>query len=126
MFSREFYNVAHVIGIILLMSSLGGVALHAMNGGSTANNQSRRFISVLHALGAFLILLGGFGMLARIGFRHGASFPPWLLVKITIWLFLAAAPFLPYRRPALARWLMLGLPVMGGIAAWMGIYKPIA
>lgn len=124
MLSREFYNVVHIIGIVILMSSLGGVALHAMNGGTGANNASRRFITTLHGIGAFLILLGGFGMLARIGFRHEESFPPWLLVKLTVWVFLAAAPFLPYRRPQWARWLMLGLPVMGGVAAWMGIYKP--
>lgn len=125
MFSRELYNVAHVIGIILLMSSLGGVALHAMNGGTNQDNRSRRFITILHGIGAFLILLGGFGMLARIGFKHGENFPPWLIVKLTIWILLAAAPFLPYRRPYLARWLMLGLPVFGGIAAFMGIYKPM-
>jgi uncharacterized membrane protein SirB2 len=124
MFSRELYNVLHIIGIILLMSSLGGVALHAMNGGTNANNRSVRFIKTLHALGAGLILLGGFGVLAHLGFKAGEGFPPWLLVKLSIWIVLTAAPFLPYRRPALARWLMLGLPVLGGIAAVMGIYKP--
>ncbi len=124
MFSRELYNVVHIIGIILLMSSLGGTALHAMNGGTNRDNRSRRFVTILHSVGAFLILLGGFGMLARIGFRHGEVFPPWLAVKITIWILLAAAPFLPYRRPYLARWLMLGLPAFGGLAAFMGIYKP--
>ncbi len=125
MLSREFYNVVHIVGIVTLMSALGGVALHAMNGGTGDDNRSRRFIATLHGIGAFLILLGGFGMLARIGFSHGALFPPWLWVKLLIWVFLAAAPFLPYRRPALARWLILGLPVAGGVAAWMAIYKPI-
>lgn len=124
MLSREFYNVVHVIGIVTLMAALGGVALHAMNGGSGDDNRSRRFVTVLHGVGAFLILLGGFGMLARIGFSHGANFPPWLWVKLMVWVFLAAAPFLPYRRPSMARWLMLGLPVAGGVAAYMGVYKP--
>ncbi len=40
-------------------------------------------------------------------------------------ILLAAAPFLPYQRPHLARWLMLGLPALGGVAAFMGIYKPV-
>ena len=126
MLSREFYNVIHVLGIILLMSSLGGVALHAMNGGTSANNSSRRFAALLHGIGAGCILLGGFGMLARIGFKHGEMFPPWLWVKLAIWVLLAAAPFLPYQRPHLARWLMLGLPALGGLAAYMGIFKPLA
>lgn len=125
MLSREFYNVVHILGIILLMSSLGGVALHAMNGGTSANNRSRHFTATLHGLGAACILVGGFGMLARIGFTHGEMFPPWLLVKLMVWILLAAAPFLPYQRPHLARWLMLGLPALGGVAAFMGIYKPV-
>ncbi|MBK7596943.1 MAG: hypothetical protein IPJ11_17470 [Gemmatimonadetes bacterium] len=126
MLSREFYNVVHLVGVVALMAALGGVALHAMNGGRGADNHSRRFISILHGTGAFLILLGGFGMLARIGVSHGANFPPWLWVKVMVWIFLAAAPFLPYQRPAMARWLMLGLPVAGGVAAVMAIYKPWA
>jgi len=124
MLSREFYNVTHIVGIILLMSTLGGVALHAMNGGTAATNRSRRLVGALHGLGAFLILLGGFGMLARIGFPHGGNFPPWLLVKIAVWCLLAVAVLLPTRKPELARWILLALPVLGGVAAWMGIYKP--
>ena len=75
MLSRDFYNVVRVVGIILLMSALGGVAMHALVGGTQEQNTARRLVVPLHALGAFLILLGGFGMLARIGFSHGANFP---------------------------------------------------
>ena len=126
MLSREFYNVVHIVGIILLMSSLGGVAMHALIGGTRAQDTARRLIFWLHALGAFLILLGGFGMLARIGFMHGGSFPVWLWVKILAWTSLAAAPFLAYRRPYMSKLLLLALPVLGGLAAYMGIYKPIS
>ena len=125
MLSREFYTIVHIIGVVTLMAALGGVALHAMNGGTGHDNRSRRFTATLHGVGAFLVLLGGFGMLARLGVAHGAIFPAWIWAKLLIWVFLAAAPFLPYQRPALARWLMLGLPVAGGLAAWMALYKPI-
>ncbi|MCC6930363.1 MAG: hypothetical protein IT359_15365 [Gemmatimonadaceae bacterium] len=124
MFTREYYAVIHVVGVILLIASLGGTALHAMNGGTSANNQSRRLISIMHGVGAFLILLGGAGLLAALGFMPSERFPAWLAVKITIWILFAAAPFLPYRRPYLARWLMLGLPAFGGLATYMGIYRP--
>jgi uncharacterized membrane protein SirB2 len=124
MLSHSVYNVLHVIGIILIMSSLGALSLHAVNGGTRDSNRARRLTAGLHGLGAFLVLLGGFGMLARIGFQHGSAFPGWLLVKIAIWLVLAVAVVLPYRRPALARPLLLLLPVLGGLAAVMAIYKP--
>jgi hypothetical protein len=125
MLSHSVYNVIHVIGIILIMASLGGLALHAMNGGTRESNAARRLIAGLHGLGAFLMLLGGFGMLARIGFEHGAMFPGWLLVKIAIWLLLAGSVVLPYRRPTLAKVLLLALPLLGGLAAVMAIYKPL-
>lgn len=125
-FSREFYNVVHIIGIILLMSAMGGIAVAGINGGDRASNRARRLTGALHGTGAFLILLGGFGMLARIGFPHGANFPAWLWVKLGVWLALGAAPFLVSRKPSLARWALLSLPVLGGLAAWMGIYKPIS
>ncbi len=124
MLSHSVYNVAHVVGIILIMAALGALALHAMNGGTRESNTARRLIAGLHGLGAFLVLLGGFGMLARIGFEHGAAFPGWLVVKIVIWIALAGSVVLPYRRSSLAKPLLLALPVLGGLAAFMAIYKP--
>ena len=69
------------------------------------------------------MLLGGFGMLARLGIVQG-TFPAWLWVKLVIWGMLAAALVIPRRRPTLARPLLLSLPVLGGLAAYMAIYKP--
>jgi uncharacterized membrane protein SirB2 len=125
MLSHSVYNVAHVVGIIMIMAALGALALHAMNGGTRESNRARGLIAGLHGLGAFLVLLGGFGMLARIGFQHGSPFPGWLVVKIVIWLVLAGLVVVPYRRSALAKPLLLALPVLGGLAAFMAIYKPI-
>jgi hypothetical protein len=130
MFPYPLYKVVHIVGIVLAMSALGGAALLAMVGASdavTAGGRSpRRLLAILHGLGAFLILLGGFGMLARLGIVQGGvtSFPGWLLVKLVVWVVVAAALFVPRRRPALARALLLSLPVLGGLAAYMAIYKP--
>jgi hypothetical protein len=122
--SLEFYKLVHIVGIILIMSALGGAAVRAMTGGTEVLPSTRRTLAVLHGSGAFLILLGGFGMLARLGFMHGANFPGWLWVKLVVWLSLAAALMIPRRRPALARPLLLALPFLGGLAAYMAIYKP--
>lgn len=37
---------------------------------------------------SFLIFVGGMGLIARIGFKHGEDFPPWVIVKITCWIIL--------------------------------------
>ena len=125
MFSHAFYNVVHIIGIVLAMSALGGMAVHALNGGTRQTNRARALLGAVHGVGVLLILVGGFGMLARLGFRHGASFPGWIWVKLAVWVTVTALPALAYRRPALARPVFLALPVLGGLAAYMAIYKPV-
>ena len=125
MFSHQFYNVVHIVGIVLVMSALGALALHSAAGGTRQTNPARGLVAAMHGVGMLLILVAGFGMLARLGFLHGSAFPGWLWVKIAVWVTLAAATLLPYRRPALARPLLLALPVLGGLATYMAIYKPI-
>jgi hypothetical protein len=125
MFSHPLYNVVHIVGIVLLMSALGGAAVYGMTGAPPESRRVRRLLAVLHGSGAFLILLGGFGMLARLGVMHGAGFPGWVWVKLVVWAILAVALVAPYRRPALAKPLLLALPILGGLAAYMAIYKPI-
>jgi len=124
MFPRDFYEVLHIIGIAMLFLSIGGVAVHAANGGTKKTSGTRTLLATIHGLGTLLILVGGFGMLARMGFMHGASFPGWLWVKIIIWLILGGVTMLPYRRPELARPAIVLLPLLAGVAVYMALYKP--
>ena len=123
MISYEAYKVLHLVAVLLLFLCFGGLALYVAGGGTRAANPNRALIAALHGTAAFLVLLGGFGLLARLGVIQG-GFPLWVWLKLTIWLVLAFAVLLPYRRPALARPLFLLYPVLGGLAAWAAIYKP--
>jgi hypothetical protein len=69
------------------------------------------------------VLLGGFGLLARLGVVRGV-FPLWVWIKLTVWVVLSLAVMLPYRRPQLAKPLFFLYPILGAIAAWAAIYKP--
>ncbi len=124
MFSREFYEVLHIIGIAFMFVVIGGVSIHAANGGTKAVSTTRKLVSIVHGIGALLVLVGGFGMLARMGFQHGANFPGWLWVKIVIWLVLSTIMLMPYRKPALARPFFIVLPLLAGVAVYMALYKP--
>ena len=124
MFPRDFYEVLHIIGIAMVFLTIGGVAVHAANGGTRKASDTRKLVASIHGLGTLLILVGGFGMLARMGFMHGAAFPGWLWAKIIIWLILGGVTMLPYRRPALARPALLLLPLLAGVAVYMALYKP--
>ena len=94
MFPRDFYEILHIVGIAMLFVAIGGVATHAANGGTKTTSSTRPLVGSIYGIGAFLILLGGFGMLARLGFLHGANFPGWLWVKIIIWVILSAVVLL--------------------------------
>ena len=124
MFPRDFYEILHVIGIAMVFLSIGGVSVHGANGGTKKTSSTRMLLATIHGLGTLLILVGGFGMLARMGFLHGASFPGWLWVKIIIWVILGAVTMLPYRRPELARPALVLLPLLAGVAVYMALYKP--
>ena len=124
MFPRDLYEIIHVIGMAMLFVAIGGVAVHAANGGTNTNSATRRLVSIVFGVGSFLILLGGFGMMARLGLVRGMP-PAWLIVKMLIWLLLSGIVLLPYRRPALARPFLLALPLLAGLAVYMALYKPI-
>lgn len=124
MFPRDFYEILHVIGIAMVFLTIGGVSIHAANGGTKNTSTTRPLIGSIHGLGSLLVLVGGFGMLARLGFLHGANFPGWLWVKIIVWVILSVVVLLPYRFPALAKPFVLLLPLLAGVAVYMALYKP--
>lgn len=122
MFSHQFYNVVHIVGIVLIMAAIGGATVSAE---ATSRARWTRSASLaFHLLGIFLILLGGFGMLARLGIVQGSSWPGWIWAKVIIWGILGVVAFVPRRFPSTALPVMLALPLLGGLAAYMAIYKP--
>lgn len=125
MLSLSLYKVVHIIGIVMAMTAIAGAAMHALAGGNREPGSPRRMLAILHGVGGALVLVGGFGMLARLGVMHGGGFPAWIWVKLVIWVLIGVAMILPYRRPALARILLVAMPLLAGLAAYMGIYKPI-
>lgn len=124
MFSHQLYNLVHIVGLVMLMLGLGGLALTAGLPRERVSVWSGRSAKLFHGVGAFLILLGGFGMMARLGIVQGSSWPTWITVKVGVWGALTLAAFLPYRFPRTAVPLLLLVPLLAGIAAYMAIYKP--
>lgn len=125
MFSREFYEIIHIIGIALTMAAMGGIAIHAAEGGTRKGTRARKAIMIAHGVGMFLILLGGFGMLARIGMPGGiGAFPGWLWGKIVVWFLIGGISGAPYRKPEMAMPVMVATPLLAGLAAYFALYKP--
>lgn len=119
--SLEFYRVLHLAGIFLLLMSLGGLGLHIINGG-TREFANRRLFAITHGIGLILVLVAGFGLLAKLQLM--GSMPAWAWVKLVIWLWMGIIPAVFYRRRQTAKVLWLAVFVVATCAAWLGIYKP--
>jgi hypothetical protein len=107
----------------MVFMSLGGIALHAMNGGTKDSNRARRLTTVTYAVGLFLILLGGFGWLGASGMMS-AGMPGWTWAKLGIWMAIGALLALPNVKPELSRFVWFVAPVLGVIGAWLARSKP--
>lgn len=121
MLSYTVYKVLHLLGIMLTITALGGMALHAANGGTRAESRTRGLATAVHGTGLALVLVAGFGMLARLG---ASASNGWVLVKLVIWLVLGMAAMLPYRRPSLARLLFVAVPLLAMAAGIVALTKP--
>jgi len=118
--SYPAYKVLHLIGVLFLFTSLGGMAILSRSG--STNPAARKLAMATHGIALAVILVAGFGLLARLGFM--TAMPVWAWCKIGIWLLLALA-VLPLRRlPRLAGALWVALPLLGGVAAWLAVAKP--
>jgi hypothetical protein len=123
MIPLQAYKLVHIFGILLTFVALGGLALHAVNGGTKESNRGRRLVAASYGLGLLLILVGGFGMLARLGVAS-AGLPGWVWAKLVIWLAIGGLLALPYRKPESGRFLWWLGPLLGVVAGWLALYKP--
>ena len=123
MISQELYWYAHMLGIALLILSVGGVALHAMSGGTKETSGGRAIAAASHGLGLLLILVTGFGMLARLELMSG-GLPGWAWAKVAIWATIGIAFVVPYRKPELSKLVWFGAALLMLLAAFLAHSKP--
>jgi hypothetical protein len=69
-----------------------------------------------------LVLLGGFGMLARLGIHW--PWPGWVVGKIIIWIILGGIIALIYRLPNAGKALWYIVLLLGAFAAYLAIMQP--
>jgi len=116
------YKVLHIFSAFLLFAGLGALTLHAMGRGGR-NDRGRRLAAIAHGVALVLLVVSGFGLLARLGLTHDWSWPAWVWAKLVIWLLLGGA-LMVRRFPAAAGWLWWVWPLLGGLAAAFALYKP--
>ncbi len=118
MISYAAYKVLHIASVLFVFTSLGALMLAARAG---VDRQQSKLAGITHGIALILILVTGFGTLIRLGV-HGI--PPWILFKMVIWLLLGGIILVIRRSPRLGTLLWWLLPLLGGAAAYLAIYKP--
>lgn len=140
------YKVIHYLGIFALLTVLAAALGRGAGGPSGTGRESRasgeaepgdesgssgsgddpwrKRFAALHGTALFLILLGGFGMLARIGVEHGQLFPGWVWGKLTVWVLLGGALVAARRSPRWSVRLLFVAPLLAALAGYLAFVKP--
>jgi uncharacterized protein with PQ loop repeat len=121
MIPETIYKNLHLIGVFMILVALGGFIAQQIH--ATAPERAwRRPIAITHGIGMVLALVGGFGMLARLGIFW--PWPGWVVGKIIIWLIFGILVALIGRTPALAKPLWWSTIALAAIAAYLALNKP--
>lgn len=121
MLSYSIYKLIHLVAIFLLLTGLGG--LWALKAAADASEypKLRKLLMAIHGIALFLVLLGGFGTMARLGIS--TPWPTWIWVKLGIWIVLGALPAILNRGSGVAKLAMFLAPLLAAVAAWAAIYQ---
>ena len=116
------YKLMHLLGLVLLFQSLGATLFAFLAGSGTSESSHKRMLMSMHGLGLLLLLIGGFGMAARLGIM--GALPAWVWIKIGIWLLLGASLFFVKKKPETAKLWWFLIIALGLTAAYMGLFQP--
>ena len=119
--SYEVYKIIHLVAIVLLFSGLVGLLTIQMSGGVLAG-KARSMVFLSHGIGLMLLLISGFGLLARLGLTSGL--PGWIYAKLIIWFILGAAISVVKRKGIIGWPIFISLIAIFTIAAVVAITKP--
>ena len=85
----NFYSILHFSSLMALSLTLG--ALWGLYSQENYNKKIKTLLLALHGIIIFLIFLAGFGLIAKI--KLSWPWPFWIYIKLIMWLFLGAMPF---------------------------------
>lgn len=126
--SYAVYKVLHLLGILAVFTSLGAAAMLALRSGTHADEDRpvRKVVMMMHGLGLVVVIIAGFGLAAKRGMMTSGlgAWPTWIYGKIALWLVLGAAVGWIRRSGGRALWWVVGLPLIGALAAWLAVMQP--
>jgi hypothetical protein len=108
--SIAFYHIAHLVGLILLFVGFGALA--------SGNRKGMMY----HGIGLLILLIAGFGIIAKLKIPYTSHF---IIAKGVIFLILGFLPVLIKKKTLSAGAVMWIAIVLGGCAAYLGYTKTL-
>ncbi len=109
----EVYKILHILAIAAMFAALGASVINP--------EQDRKLVAITHGTALVIVLVSGFGMLAKIGI-HG--FPGWIIGKLVLWLLFGGLLAVARKAPGAKLAVWTSLPLLAGVAAWLAVAKP--
>jgi uncharacterized membrane protein SirB2 len=86
-----YYYLLHIFSLFVLTA-------HTFMAFANPDPASRKQTMIITGVASLLVLVSGFGLLAKI---HGNKFEVWVIVKLVCWFLLSGLAGIAYRRPHL-------------------------
>lgn len=116
--SYEAYRIVHIVGLAMLALGTGGMLF------APKDAPKQKLPAILHGTGLLVLLVAGFGLMAKLGISAPHDWSAWLILKMVVWFLAAVMPTLVRTGsvPKAAGWVVALLLVTS--AAYLAIAKP--